>query len=138
MRIVEPPGGGEGPRHDVLALSAGAVALAVLACLPAWAARSALATIPGDEDSGALYHVQGAVVAFAFAVVLMQVALRVWSSQRPAPLSLHAASLLLPAAWLPSASTLPLAVEVVATAAVALAGLACAAAHLRATPSRRS
>ena len=121
--------GGESPPVGAdLPVRAAGVGLLILACGPAWVARSALATIPGDYDGGPLSHVAVAVPAFALAVGMVYYGLQVWGVRA---VWCGAAALLLPAAWLPSASTVPLAAELALTAAVAVAGAVCAVRSVR-------
>jgi len=61
-----------------LSVRVAGVGLLILACGPAWVARSALATIPGDYDGGPLSHVAVAVPAFALAVGMVYYGLQVW------------------------------------------------------------
>jgi hypothetical protein len=115
-------------------LRAAGVALVLLAFVPAWVAHSALATIAGDEDSPAGNHVLVAAVAYVIAVGMTELGLRAFERGRAAWGWRLAAAGLLPAAWLPSAASWPVGAEVALTIVVALAGVACAAAHLRAPP----
>lgn len=121
-------------------MRAGGLVLALLACGPAWAARSALATIPGDEDSGPAGHLIVAVAMLAIAIGLVWAALWAWRGGVRGRIAGwdSAAAVLLPAAWLPSAASLAVPVEVLLSAALALAGLACAswAVRERVAPSR--